>query len=131
MSRPLGHVVRSDTSICAGLRHCGLTCRSDYTPHPYSVTRESADPGEFTGVVALDGPSGTGKSTVARRLAERLGVRYLDTGAMYRAATVAVLRAGIVADAGDPDSAVAITKSVEEAHIELSTDPDNVAVTLG
>ena len=49
----------------------------------------------FAGVVALDGPSGTGKSTVARRLAVALGTRYLDTGAMYRAATVAVLRAGV------------------------------------
>ena len=45
------------------------------------------------GVVALDGPSGTGKSTVARHLAQRLGARYLDTGAMYRAATLAVLEA--------------------------------------
>jgi cytidylate kinase len=75
--------------------------------------------------VALDGPSGTGKSTVARRLAGRLGVRYLDTGAMYRAATVATLRAGV--DLADP---VAITKIVEAAKIEISTDPDNVSITL-
>jgi len=79
----------------------------------------------FTGVVALDGPSGTGKSTVARRLATRLGARYLDTGAMYRAATVAVLRKGV--DLGD---GVAITGVVEAAHIEISTDPENVSVTL-
>jgi cytidylate kinase len=46
-------------------------------------------------VVALDGPSGTGKSTVARRLAAALGAAYLDTGAMYRAVTLAVLRAGV------------------------------------
>lgn len=80
---------------------------------------------QFAGVVALDGPSGTGKSTVARRLASRLGARYLDTGAMYRAATVAVLRAG--ADLGDP---VAITAVVENAKIDISTDPENVSVTL-
>ena len=55
-------------------------------------------PPTFAGVVALDGPSGTGKSTVARGLAARLGARYLDTGAMYRAATVAVLRAGVDLD---------------------------------
>jgi cytidylate kinase len=42
-------------------------------------------------VVTIDGPAGAGKSTVARALAERLGFRYLDTGAMYRAVTVAVL----------------------------------------
>src|SRR6185437_14231107 len=79
----------------------------------------------FTGVVALDGPSGTGKSTVARRLATRLGARYLDTGAMYRAATVAVLRAG--ADLADP---VAVTGVVENAKIVISTDPEHVSITL-
>src|SRR5246127_3532108 len=45
-------------------------------------------------VVTIDGPAGAGKSTVARRLAERLGWRLLDTGAMYRAVTLAALRAG-------------------------------------
>ena len=44
-------------------------------------------------IVAIDGPAGAGKSTVARRLAERLGFRYLDTGAMYRALTWLALRA--------------------------------------
>ncbi|WP_375476129.1 (d)CMP kinase [uncultured Jatrophihabitans sp.] len=79
----------------------------------------------FSGVVALDGPAGTGKSTVARRLASALGVRYLDTGAMYRAATVAVLRDGV--DLADP---VAITHAVEGAKIEISTDPEQVSITL-
>src|SRR5580658_2712345 len=45
-------------------------------------------------VVTIDGPAGAGKSTVARRLADRLGWRFLDTGAMYRAVTLAALRAG-------------------------------------
>jgi len=49
----------------------------------------------FRGQVTLDGPSGTGKSSVARSVASRLGAAYLDTGAMYRAATVAVLDAGV------------------------------------
>ncbi|MGN6606234.1 MAG: (d)CMP kinase [Jatrophihabitans sp.] len=79
----------------------------------------------FTGVVALDGPSGTGKSTVARRLAERLGARYLDTGAMYRAATVAVLRAGV--DLADAD---AIADAVAAADILISTDPTRASVRL-
>ncbi len=85
----------------------------------------STDEQDFTGVVALDGPSGTGKSTVARRLAARLGARYLDTGAMYRAATVATLRAGAALDDG-----VAITGVVENAKIEISTDPEAASVTL-
>jgi cytidylate kinase len=79
----------------------------------------------FTGVIALDGPSGTGKSTVARRLAHRLGARYLDTGAMYRAATVAALRSGV-----DVNDGVAVTRAVEAAKIVISTDPQQVSITL-
>jgi cytidylate kinase len=79
----------------------------------------------FSGVVALDGPSGTGKSTVARRLAARLGARYLDTGAMYRAATVAALRSGVALD--DP---VGVTRVVEGAKIVISTDPGHASITL-
>lgn len=79
----------------------------------------------FTGVIALDGPSGTGKSTVARRLATQLDARYLDTGAMYRAATVAVLRGGV--ELGDT---VSITEVVEAVRIEISTDPRNVSIML-
>jgi cytidylate kinase len=73
----------------------------------------------------LDGPSGTGKSTVARRLAERLDARYLDTGAMYRAATLAVLRAQTPLDAPD-----AIAKTVGVADVAISTDPVAPGVTL-
>lgn len=76
-------------------------------------------------VVAMDGPSGTGKSTVSRRLAVRLGVRYLDTGAMYRAATLAALRRMV-----DLADAVAIATVVDESVIEVSTDPHHAAVTL-
>jgi cytidylate kinase len=76
-------------------------------------------------VIALDGPSGTGKSTVARRLATRLGLRYLDTGAMYRAAAAAVLRAGL--DGSNADAVIAV---VSGATIVLSTDPAEAAVTV-
>lgn len=51
-------------------------------------------------IVTLDGPAGAGKSSAAKALAKRLGFEYLDTGAMYRVVTLAVLRAGI--DPGDP-----------------------------
>jgi cytidylate kinase len=50
-------------------------------------------------VIAIDGPAGAGKSTVARALAARLGLEYLDTGAMYRAVTFAALRRGVLDDA--------------------------------
>ena len=73
---------------------------------------------EFRGVVALDGPSGTGKSTVARLLARRLRAQYLDTGAMYRAATVAVLWAGI-----DPTDPVAVAAEVANSRIDVDTNP--------
>jgi cytidylate kinase len=79
----------------------------------------------FYGVVALDGPSGTGKSTVARRLAGTLGARYLDTGAMYRAVTLAVLRAGVPLDDGPRIAAVA-----RRSSLALSTDPERPAIAL-
>jgi CMP/dCMP kinase len=69
-------------------------------------------------VVAVDGPSGSGKSTVSRRLATRIDGVYLDTGAMYRAVTWAVLQAG--ADLTDPDS---IAKIALETELSIGTDP--------
>lgn len=71
----------------------------------------------FRGVIALDGPSGTGKSSVARAVAARLGAAYLDTGAMYRAATVAVLDAGV-----NLDDKVAVARAVSEATIAVGTN---------
>jgi cytidylate kinase len=74
--------------------------------------------GELRGVVALDGPSGTGKSTVAKRLAGALHARYLDTGAMYRAVTLAVLDAGI-----DPADPVAVGGLAPTVDLVIGTDP--------
>ncbi len=62
-------------------------------------------------VVALDGPGGAGKSTVTRLVAEELGLPFLDTGATYRAATVAVLRAGV--DPGDGEAVAAVVDRIE------------------
>jgi cytidylate kinase len=78
----------------------------------------SVQAGKLRGVVAMDGPSGTGKSTVSRRLARACGAEYLDTGAMYRAATVAVLRAGV-----DPEDPVAVAARVAASRIDVGTDP--------
>ena len=76
-------------------------------------------------VIALDGPSGSGKSTVARSVARSLGWRYVDTGATYRAATLAVLRAGTPLDDAD-----AIAGVVRDAVVDLSTDPASSGVRL-
>jgi cytidylate kinase len=70
-------------------------------------------------VVAMDGPSGTGKSTVSRRLARTLHAAYLDTGAMYRAATLACLRAGLTAESA-PER---IAEVAVAAQLESVTDP--------
>lgn len=82
--------------------------------------------GELRGVIALDGPSGTGKSTVARRLATALGAGYLDTGAMYRTVTLAVLRAGT-----DPGDEVAVGRVAEDVDLRISTDARDQDVHLG
>lgn len=76
-------------------------------------------------IVAMDGPSGTGKSTVSRRLAIRLGAGYLDTGAMYRAATVWVLDSGI-----DPENAAAVAAIADTIPLEIGTDPAIESVRL-
>src|SRR5947199_2875494 len=74
----------------------------------------------------MDGPSGTGKSTVSRRLARALGAAYLDTGAMYRAVTLAVLRAGVEPDSADAEQiAIAAAKTVRSV-----TDPSAPVVLL-
>lgn len=82
--------------------------------------------GELRGVIALDGPSGTGKSTVARRLAGSLGAGYLDTGAMYRAVTLAVLRSGVATD--DEEAVLSIAEHVD---LKVSTDPAQQETLLG
>lgn len=65
-------------------------------------------------VIAIDGPAGSGKSTVSRKVAERVGLEMLDTGAMYRAVTCAVLRAG-----GDVADADVATRAAEAASISV------------
>jgi len=70
-------------------------------------------------VVAVDGPAGTGKSSVSRGLARSLDARYLDTGAMYRIVTLAVLRAGV--DLEDVD---AIGATAASADLAVGYDPD-------
>lgn len=74
-------------------------------------------------ILAVDGPSGTGKSTMCRALAKQLDAKYVDTGAMYRVATLAVLRAGV--DPADTDDVIDATTDLP---LEVSDDPDSTAV---
>jgi CMP/dCMP kinase len=72
--------------------------------------------------VAIDGPMGSGKSTVAREVARRLGFRYVDTGAMYRAVAVQALRRGV-----SPDDAPALTRLAQEMRLAIEPAADGLS----
>jgi CMP/dCMP kinase len=76
-------------------------------------------------VIAVDGPAGSGKSSAAREVARSLSLRYLDTGAMYRALTWWLL-----ANQVDITSAAAVTQHMPRAEIEIGTDPDDPAILV-
>ena len=76
-------------------------------------------------IIAIDGPSGSGKSSTSRGVAERLGLRYIDTGAMYRAMTWWVLANGI-----DVDDPAALAARCGEPVIELRDDPADPGVSV-
>ncbi len=76
--------------------------------------------------VAVDGPAGTGKSSVSRGLARELNARYLNTGAMYRIVTLAVLRAGI-----DLDDTAAVAALAARVDLAVGFDPDEDLYFLG
>jgi cytidylate kinase len=76
-------------------------------------------------IIALDGPSGAGKSTLGRTIARALNLLYLDTGAMYRAAALAVIEAGV-----SLTDKKAIADVVARADINLEGDPDSLQVRL-
>jgi cytidylate kinase len=82
------------------------------------------EPSASLRVVAIDGPAGSGKSTVARAVAERVGLPYLDTGAMYRSIAFAALRAAV-----DPEDAEVVGNLAE--GIELSVEPDGTVTVDG
>lgn len=94
----------------------------DPTPGPGRTGQVVA--GSF--VIAIDGPSGTGKSTVARRLAKTLHAGYLDTGAMYRIITLAVLDAGV-----DPEDSAAVAELLPRLTFDTPTNPGRQVHRLG
>jgi cytidylate kinase len=80
-------------------------------------------------VIAIDGPAGAGKSTIARLLARRLGVPYIDTGAMYRAVALLALRAGIAAPL-DPSAADGVVRLLEKHAIDVSVGGTGTQVLI-
>jgi len=76
--------------------------------------------------IAIDGPSGSGKSSVSKAVAARLGIGYLDTGAMYRALTWWCLDQGV-----DLADEAAVVVAAEGLPLELSTDPEDQRVVVG
>lgn len=77
-------------------------------------------------LIAIDGPSGTGKSTVARAVARQLGAGYLDTGALYRIVTLRVLESGV-----DPADGDAVAGLLPSLAFPIPTDPDRQRHELG
>jgi CMP/dCMP kinase len=71
-------------------------------------------------IIAVDGPSGSGKSSTARGVASRLGLRFLDTGATYRAVTWSAIAHGL-----DLDDTAAVARRARDLRLEISTDPGN------
>ena len=76
-------------------------------------------------VIAIDGPAGTGKSTVSRAVAARLGLQYFDTGSTYRVAALHCLREGI-----NLQKANDVTAMISTMNVEMKLDPNNPAVIL-
>ena len=90
----------------------------------------SSEPRTNTGsdrplVIAIDGPSGSGKSSTARGVADRLGLAFLDTGAMYRAITWLALEEGV-----DLEDRAAVARLLDHASIEVDLDPRRPAVAI-
>ena len=76
-------------------------------------------------IIAIDGPSASGKSTLGRLLARALNLLYIDTGSMYRAVALAVIEAHI-----DPSDTAAVTALANQMEIDLKGDPDSLSVLL-
>ncbi|MDE5735380.1 MAG: (d)CMP kinase [Duncaniella sp.] len=80
-------------------------------------------------IIAIDGYSSSGKSTMARHLASAIGYRYIDSGAMYRAVTLWAMRAGLIGDDLAPD-ADALVSRLGEISIDFSVNPDGTQHTM-
>lgn len=76
-------------------------------------------------IIAIDGPAGSGKSTLGRMVARALNLLYIDTGSMYRAVALAVIEAAL-----DPEDKEIVTELAQRLKIDLEGDPDSLRVSL-
>ncbi|HEU5133103.1 MAG TPA: (d)CMP kinase, partial [Pyrinomonadaceae bacterium] len=76
-------------------------------------------------IIAIDGPAGSGKSTLGRMVARALNLLYIDTGSMYRAVALAVIEAAL-----DPEDKEIVTELAQRLNIDLKGDPDSLRVSL-
>lgn len=90
------------------------------------ASTQAEDHGPAPVVITIDGPAGTGKSTVAHRLAARLGIDFLDTGAMYRAAALVAVEGGI-----DPADGIEIARAVQAAQMRFDWTTNPPRLMLG
>lgn len=81
-------------------------------------------------IVTIDGPAGAGKSSIARRLAERLGFQFLDTGAMYRAVALAAIRAGLSEGDADAIAALAEKLMIDMRHERTFLNGEDVSAAI-
>jgi cytidylate kinase len=93
------------------------------------LATENPRSNQDTILIAIDGPAGAGKSTVASSLAKRLGVPYLDTGAMYRAVALLALRDGIEMPL-DESSAARVLDLMERTHLDVAVTGDGTTILL-
>lgn len=96
-------------------------CVAKTFPGFFDVVEQLRDPGHGVTVVAIDGPAGSGKSTIGRALAGRMGLDYLDTGAMFRAVAHAALVHGV-----DPSDTAAVAELARRSTIEVGDDTVSV-----
>ena len=119
-SRPAGHTLPPSARPAAALAEPAGDARA-------TSGRTSVIPRDVDIIVTIDGPAGTGKSTVAQSLSERLGLDLLDTGAMYRAAAALAIDRGLIdaIKAGDEAAIERFVEVVTEAdvHFDWTTDP--------
>lgn len=81
-------------------------------------------------IITIDGPAGAGKSTVARRLAEKLDYQFLDTGAMYRCVALAAMRRDVIMDDAEKMAELAGAISIEMSDERVQLDQDDVTATI-